>query len=84
MATPVAYGSSQARDRFGAAAVVCATATATLDPSHICDLRCSFRQCWILNPFSEVRDPTRILTGTSWVLNLLSPESVTLESVLIQ
>ena len=27
-----------------------ATATATQDPSHICDLLCSLQQCQILNP----------------------------------
>ena len=35
-----------------------ATATATRDPSHICDLHYSSRQHQILNPRSEVRDPT--------------------------
>ena len=33
-----------------------ATATATPDPSLICDLRHSLQQCWILNPLSEARD----------------------------
>ena len=41
-----------------------ATATATLDPSHICDLHCSLWQCLILNPLSKARDPTHILTDT--------------------
>ena len=50
----------------------CTTATATLDLSHICDLCCSLRQCWILNPLSEAGDWTRILMDTRWVLNLLS------------
>ena len=44
------------------------TATATSDPSCICDLR----QCWIVKPLSETRDETHILMDTSWVLNLLS------------
>ena len=35
-----------------------ATATAMQDPSHICDLHHSSRQCWILNPLSEARDQT--------------------------
>ena len=30
-------------------------ATAMQDPSHICDLHHSSRQCWILNPLSEAR-----------------------------
>ena len=50
------------------------TATATWDPSHISDLRCSAQQCQILNPLSEARDQTRILMDTSRVLLLpLSP-----------
>ena len=32
--------------------------TAAWDPSHICDLRHSSLQRWILNPLSEVRDQT--------------------------
>ena len=35
-----------------------AYATATRDPSCICDLHHSSQQCWILNPLSEARDPT--------------------------
>ena len=37
-----------------------ATATATQDPSHICDLRHSLWQQQIFNPLSEARDQTRI------------------------
>ena len=40
------------------------TATAALDPSHICDLCCRLQQCWILNPLSEARGQTCILTDT--------------------
>ena len=50
MATPVAYGSSQA------------TATAALDLSHTCDLHHSLQQHWVLNPLSEAGDRTHILT----------------------
>ena len=35
-----------------------ATVIATPDPSHVCDLCHSSRQCWILNPLSKARDPT--------------------------
>ena len=35
---------------------VTATATATQDPSCICDLQHSSQQCWILNPLTEARD----------------------------
>ena len=37
-ATPTAYGSSQARGQIGAVALAYTTATATPDPSLICDL----------------------------------------------
>ena len=43
-----------------------ATATATWDPSHVCDLHHSSRQCWSLNPLSEARDQTYNLMDTSW------------------
>ena len=41
-----------------------ATATTTLDLSHICDLHHNFQQHWILNPLSKARDQTHILTNT--------------------
>ena len=37
------------------------TATATQDPSHVCNLHQSSRQRWILNPRSEAGDGTRNL-----------------------
>ena len=40
------------------------TATATLDPSHVCDLHRSSQQRWILNLLSEGRDQTHVLTDT--------------------
>ena len=58
----MAYGSSQARGLIEAAAEAYATATAMPGPSCIFDLCHSLRQCWILNPLSKVRDPTRNLT----------------------
>ena len=48
------------------------TATATPDPSCICNLHHSLQQHWILNPLSKARDGTHILMDTSQVLNLLS------------
>ena len=39
-------------------------ATATQDPSRICDLHHSSRQCWIFNPLREARDRTHILMDT--------------------
>ena len=43
------------------------TATATWDPSHICDLHHGSWQRRILNPLSEVRDRSFILMDASWV-----------------
>ena len=59
-ATPMAYASSQARGHIRLLAYT--TATATLDPSCVWDLRHSSWQRWILNPLSEARDPTHNLT----------------------
>ena len=44
-----------------------ARATATQDPSNVCNLHHSSRPRWILNPLSEARDQTRILMDTSQV-----------------
>ena len=51
-----AYGSFQARGQVRAAPGAHSAAPATLDLSHICDLRCSLWQGWILKPLSEARD----------------------------
>ena len=48
------------------------TATATRDPRCVCNLCCSFQQCWILNPLSEARARICILMDTSQVPNLRS------------
>ena len=48
------------------------TATATQDPSHVCDLQHSSQPCQILNPMSEARDQAHILMDTNQVCNLLS------------
>ena len=63
MATSAAYGNSWARGQIEAAAE--AYATATPDPSHICNLHHSSWQCRILNPLSEARDWTCVLLDTS-------------------
>ena len=42
-------------------------ATATQDPSHICDLHHSSQQRRILNPLSEARDQIHILMDSGWV-----------------
>ena len=49
-----------------------AAATATRDPSRVCDLHDSSRQCQMLNPLSETGDRTHILMDTSRVRYLLS------------
>ena len=56
--------SSWARGQVGAAAEAYATATATPDPSSICNLRHSLQQHWIFNLLSEARDWTHILRDT--------------------
>ena len=53
MAAPVAYGRSQARGQIGAAAAGYAAATATWDPSHVCDLHHSSWQHQIPDPLSD-------------------------------
>ena len=35
------------------------TAIAAGDLSHVCNLHCSCRKCWILNPLSKSMDQTR-------------------------
>ena len=42
-----------------------ATTTAKWDPSCICDLHHSSRQCWILKPLSGAKDRTCVLMDTS-------------------
>ena len=70
---PAAYGGSQARGgiRAVAASAAHATATAMPDLSCTCNLQHSSRQCRTLNPLSEARKRTFVLTDTSQVLNLL-------------
>ena len=43
------------------------TATATWDPSHICTLHHSSRQCQIPDPMIEARDQTHIFTVMRWI-----------------
>ena len=73
-ATPVAFGSSQARCQNGAAA-------ASLHHSH--RQQCwiwaasvtyitAHQQRWILNPLSKARDQTPILMDTNWLRSLLN------------
>ena len=66
-ATPTAYGGSQARGLIGALPPAYARATATWDPSCVCDLHHSSWQRRILNPLSEAKNLNCILIDTSWV-----------------
>ena len=66
-ATSVVYGSSQARGHIRAAAATYATATATRDLSHVCNLHHSSWQCHILNPLSEAKHQTCMLMDTTQV-----------------
>ena len=59
-AVPMAYGSSQARERIRATAASQATATVTWDLNHISDLHHSSQQHHIPNPLSKARDRTHI------------------------
>ena len=43
------------------------TATATQDPSHVCDLHLSSDQRQVLNPLSEATDLTCGLMDANWV-----------------
>ena len=65
-ATPVAYTRSQARGRLRAVAAY-PTATATPNPSHICNLHHGSRQQWIVNSLSKARDWTHILMNIGWI-----------------
>ena len=49
-----------------------ATATATWNLSHFCDLQHSSRKRRILNPLSKARDRTCLLMDTSQIINPLS------------
>ena len=66
-APSAAYGGSQARGQIGAAAAGHVTATATPDPSLVCDLCHSSQQRQIFSPLIRARDGTRILVDTSQV-----------------
>ena len=43
------------------------TASATPDPSHVCNEHCSSQHHWIFNPLSEAMDQTHIFMDTSRV-----------------
>ena len=59
--------SSQARSRFGAVAATLHHSQSKQDLNPVRNLHHSSQQCWILNPWSEARDQTCVLMGTSRV-----------------
>ena len=65
-ATPVAYGSSQARGPTGAAAAGLHHSHSNMGSELLLHLHYSSRHCLILNPLNEVRDRTHVLMDTSW------------------
>ena len=66
-ATPAAYEGSQARAESELQLLAYATATATWDLSHVCNLHQSSWQCRILNLMSGARGRTCILMDTSQI-----------------
>ena len=66
-AKPAACGNSHVRGQMELHLPVYATVTATLDPSHICNLYHSSWQHQILNMVKEAGYWSRILMDTSWV-----------------
>ena len=75
-AIPVAYGGSQAGGRIRAIAPATAAATATQDPSHVCDLHHSSGPRQILNPLNEVRDGTQSLMVPSQIVSTAPPREL--------
>ena len=53
--------------KSGLQLLACTTATATQDPSHVCNLHYSSRKCWILNPLNVAGNQSRILLDTGWI-----------------
>uniref|UniRef100_A0A8D1PHS3 Cornichon family member 4 n=1 Tax=Sus scrofa TaxID=9823 RepID=A0A8D1PHS3_PIG len=66
-ATPVAFRNCRlgVESELQLLAYTTASATATWDLSHVCNLHCILWQHRILNPLSEARDRTHILMDTS-------------------
>ena len=60
-----------------------ATATATSDPRHICNLHHHSQQHQILNPLSEARDQTHILMDINQICNLLSHKKNSIKKYLL-
>ena len=63
----MAYGGSRLGVQSELQLLAYARATATPDPSHVCNLHHGSRQRQILNPLSEARDQTRNLMVLSQI-----------------
>ena len=75
-AASTAYGSSSLGVEWELHLPAYTTATATQDPSCVCDLHQSSWQPRILNPLREARDWTRILMDTSQFIIAESQEEL--------
>ena len=64
---PLAYGGSQLGFKSELQLPAYTTATATRDPSHVCNPHHGSQQCQIFNPLSEARDQTHNLMVPSWI-----------------
>ena len=69
-ARPVAYGGTLSRGPIRALAPGLVTATATQDPSRVCNLHHSSQQCQNLNSLREARDRTHVLMDGSLTAEL--------------
>ena len=69
-ARPVAYGGTLSRGPIRAVAAGLVTATATQDPSRVCNLHHSSQQCQNFNSLREARDRTHVLMDGSLTAEL--------------
>ena len=66
-AAPMAYGGSQARGQIELQLLAYTTATATPDPSWVCDLHHNSQQHRIINPLSKASDWTHNFMVSNWI-----------------
>ena len=84
MAIPAAYGGSRTGIESELQLPACTTAMATLDLSHVCDLRHSLWQHQILNPLSKVgSNPHSHRRYVRFVTTAMSPNGTSLLLLLL-